>query len=72
MNLINKKDIFCPLCKNLLTQDKEVINNKTTKPMSNILGSCSKCKKQYHWIAYINRNNKFQIAGFAQHLRCRD
>ena len=61
-NLINAKAMYCPVCgKPMNTSGQQANANSALGE-----GYCDTCNKAYHWVAFINKDDKVEIAGFCE------
>lgn len=64
MDLINGKTIYCPECGHHLAPSGKV-NGK----IANVEAYCPICDKNYHWIAYISKDEEHKICMFSAYLK---
>ena len=64
MDLINDKTMYCPECGHHLVPHGKV-NNVT----AHVEACCPICDKNWHWIAYIDKNKKHKVSMFKEYLK---
>ena len=64
MDLINGKTMYCPECGHHLSP-----HGKVNGATAHVKAYCPLCDKNYHWVAYINKNKEHKVTMFRHYLK---